>query len=107
MECAWWCPLISPLALQVGHLNVVIPPDIVSDETSGDTMVSEGSSVRLRCQARGYPEPTVIWRREDGRNITLREPGQSKKEGQLHSLLSRFSSFNLCQYPILLIVKEL
>lgn len=74
----------------MGHLNVVIPPDIVSDETSGDTMVSEGSSVRLRCQARGYPEPTVVWRREDGRNITLREPGQSKKEGQLHWCLGHF-----------------
>ncbi|KAK4320426.1 hypothetical protein Pmani_008732 [Petrolisthes manimaculis] len=70
----------DPMKNQVGHLNVVIPPDIVSDETSGDTMVSEGSSVRLRCQARGFPEPTVVWRREDGRNITLREPGQTKKE---------------------------
>ncbi|XP_063863343.1 neurotrimin-like [Scylla paramamosain] len=66
----------------VGHLNVVIPPDIIAEESSGDVMVSEGNTVRLVCRARGYPEPRVEWRREDGRKIALRPAGQSKNEVQ-------------------------
>ncbi|XP_045137717.1 lachesin-like isoform X4 [Portunus trituberculatus] len=72
----------DPMKHQVGHLNVVIPPDIIAEESSGDVMVSEGNTVRLVCRARGYPEPRVEWRREDGRKIALRPAGQSKNEVQ-------------------------
>lgn len=65
----------------MGHLNVVIPPDITAEDTSGDVMVPEGSSVRLTCRAKGYPEPRVVWRREDGRPIVFRSPGQAKNSG--------------------------
>ncbi|XP_069991777.1 lachesin isoform X1 [Penaeus vannamei] len=68
----------DPMKMQVGHLNVVIPPDITAEDTSGDVMVPEGSSVRLTCRAKGYPEPRVVWRREDGRPIVFRSPGQAK-----------------------------
>lgn len=67
--------------MQVGHLNVVIPPDIIAEESSGDVMVSEGNTVRLVCRAHGFPKPRVEWRREDGRKIALRPPGQAKNEG--------------------------
>ncbi|KAG7171742.1 Lachesin-like 16 [Homarus americanus] len=70
----------DPMKHQVGHLNVVIPPDIIADETSGDVMTPEGSTVKLVCRAHGFPEPRVEWRREDGRNIVLRPPGQPKNE---------------------------
>ena len=56
----------------MGILNVVEAPDILYNETSNDTIVAEGASVALRCEARGYPEPTVTWRREDGAPIVLR-----------------------------------
>jgi hypothetical protein len=68
---------------QVGYLNVVIPPDIVSEETSGDIMVPEGSPVKLTCSAHGYPEPTVKWRREDGAPIILRSQGGPKNECEM------------------------
>ena len=58
--------------MQVGVLNVVEAPDILYNETSNDTIVAEGASVNLRCEARGFPEPTVTWRREDGAPIVLR-----------------------------------
>ena len=51
---------------------MVEAPDILYNETSNDTIVAEGASVTLRCEARGYPEPTVTWRREDGAPIVLR-----------------------------------
>lgn len=72
----------DPMKHQVGHLNVVIPPDIIAEESSGDVMVSEGNTVRLVCRARGFPDPRVEWRREDGRKIALRPAGQSKNEVQ-------------------------
>ncbi|XP_018018946.1 hemicentin-1 isoform X2 [Hyalella azteca] len=70
----------DPMKNQVGYLNVVIPPDIVSEETSGDIMVPEGSPVKLTCSAHGYPEPTIKWRREDGAPIILRSQGGPKNE---------------------------
>jgi len=32
-------------------------------------VVREASNVTLTCKATGYPEPYVMWRREDGQNI--------------------------------------
>jgi len=62
---------------------VVEAPDILYNETSNDTIVPEGSGVRLRCEARGYPEPSVIWRREDGAAIALRsDDGDRTRRGE-------------------------
>ncbi|KAL7640180.1 UNVERIFIED_CONTAM: hypothetical protein RMT77_009594 [Armadillidium vulgare] len=70
----------DPMKMQVGFLNVVIPPDIIGNETSGDVMVPEGSTVRLTCRARGFPDPEVTWRREDRRPIVLTRQEQKKTE---------------------------
>ncbi|XP_012257679.2 lachesin-like [Athalia rosae] len=63
----------DPMRSQMGYMEVVIPPDIMDldDSTEGLT-TKEGGSVRLRCRATGTPMPDVTWRREDGRNIVLR-----------------------------------
>ncbi|XP_076030858.1 lachesin-like [Oratosquilla oratoria] len=70
----------DPMQMQVGILKVVVPPDIILEETSGDIMVTEGSTARLVCRARGVPPPVITWKREDGQPIVLRSQGQPKKE---------------------------
>lgn len=66
----------------MGHLDVVVPPDFVSEDTSGDVMVPEGGTVKLTCRARGYPAPHVLWRREDGVDIVIKEPTGVKTKGE-------------------------
>ncbi|CAN7942997.1 unnamed protein product, partial [Ixodes pacificus] len=48
-----------------------VPPSILEEGTSSDSTVDEGSRVGLRCRAQGYPPPSILWRREDGREINL------------------------------------
>lgn len=43
-----------------------MPPSITESMTSNDMVVREGTNVTLVCRASGYPEPYVMWRREDG-----------------------------------------
>lgn len=69
----------------MGHLEVVIPPDILNDNesTEGGGVAIEGGTIKLRCSATGVPEPAVLWRREDSRNIILRhENGREKQQGE-------------------------
>lgn len=66
---------------QSAVLEVVIPPDIISEETSSDLMVPEGGSVKLLCKARGYPKPDINWKREDGQDIISRTSSGSKSKG--------------------------
>lgn len=47
----------------------LVPPKILAKETSTDMVVREASNVTLTCKATGYPEPYVMWRREDGTSI--------------------------------------
>ncbi|XP_076177114.1 lachesin [Ptiloglossa arizonensis] len=62
----------DPMKSQSAFLEVVIPPDIISEETSNDLMVPEGGSAKLVCKARGYPKPEINWKREDGAEIISR-----------------------------------
>ncbi|XP_025833287.1 lachesin-like [Agrilus planipennis] len=50
---------------------VSVPPDILDHSTSSDVIVREGASISLRCAARGSPEPTITWKRENNENIYL------------------------------------
>ncbi|XP_065212014.1 limbic system-associated membrane protein-like isoform X2 [Planococcus citri] len=59
----------DPMRSQQGYLQVVVPPTIIDKETSTDIVVREASNVTLTCRAGGYPEPYVMWRREDGEDI--------------------------------------
>lgn len=70
--------------LQSAFLEVVIPPDIISEETSNDMMVPEGGAAKLVCKARGYPKPDIVWKREDGTEIISRaglSGGKTKSKG--------------------------
>ncbi|XP_023159089.1 lachesin [Ceratitis capitata] len=69
---------MAPRLLETAVLEVVIPPDIINEETSGDMMVPEGGSAKLVCRARGHPKPKITWRREDGREIIARNGAHQK-----------------------------
>ncbi|XP_069194744.1 lachesin isoform X2 [Procambarus clarkii] len=60
----------DPMINQKGFLQVVVPPDIEDTAWTGDLVVREGTNVSLECRARGYPPPTVTWRREDPHDPT-------------------------------------
>lgn len=66
---------------------MVIPPDIMYEETSGDMMVPEGSSAKLVCKARGFPKPKITWRREDGREIIARNGPHGKTKGKFNGII--------------------
>lgn len=68
--------------LQIGRLEVVVPPDYLPEETSGDTMVPEGGNVVLTCRAIGRPHPNVTWRREDGIELLLQDHTGHKSPGK-------------------------
>ncbi|XP_051154279.1 lachesin [Leptopilina boulardi] len=82
----------EPMRSQMGYVNVVIPPDIMDDRSSDGLVAREGGNIRLKCVATGTPEPTVTWKREDGRSISIRENGSkkvtafSKYEGEILEL---------------------
>lgn len=48
-----------PMRSKVGYIDVVVPPDIIVEESSSDVIVTEGSNVTLKCRARGYPLPDI------------------------------------------------
>ncbi|XP_076336551.1 lachesin-like isoform X2 [Tachypleus tridentatus] len=69
-----------PMKSQIGYLDVVVPPVIVDGESSSDELVREGFNITLSCRAKGYPTPTVTWRREDGQPIAAGNWQNKKKQ---------------------------
>ena len=49
----------------MGYLEVLRPPEIDDELSSGDVVATEGERASLRCVARGHPTPTITWVRED------------------------------------------
>ena len=67
----------------------IVPPDIQLEKTSSDTTVNEGEDATLVCHASGRPQPTIIWRREDGKSFHVRN---TKKMGKWRKVsLTRLS----------------
>lgn len=68
--------------LTIKQMNIfvhTVPPNIVDEGTSGDIVATEGEDLSLSCKADGRPMPRILWRREDGTNIQLRN-----EVGELH-----------------------
>merc|ERR1719150_2543101 len=59
----------DPMRSRRGYLEVQVPPSIIDSKTTNDLVVREKERVNLTCEARGYPSPQILWRREDGRDI--------------------------------------
>ncbi|KAK5639556.1 hypothetical protein RI129_012048 [Pyrocoelia pectoralis] len=62
----------DPMQSQIGILKVVVSPDFIQEETSGDEIIREGTHLFLTCKASGRPAPRIEWRREDGSDIIIR-----------------------------------
>ncbi len=45
-------------------------------------------SIFIVCRARGYPEPIVTWRREDGAEIVLKDQQGQKQHGEAFCIFS-------------------
>lgn len=74
----------TPMKSQVGYLEVYVPPDILDQESSPSTVkVREGANVNLSCKASGYPEPTMMWRREDNQPIVLTKKHVMTLDGEV------------------------
>ncbi|XP_023333898.1 neurotrimin isoform X2 [Eurytemora carolleeae] len=60
----------DPMISVTGHLDVVVPPSIVDEESSpSEVSVREKHNTSLICRANGVPQPHITWRREDGKSI--------------------------------------
>ncbi|XP_022248698.1 lachesin-like isoform X1 [Limulus polyphemus] len=73
-----------PMKSQTGYLDVVVPPMIIDRESSSDELVREGFNITLSCRAKGYPTPTVTWRREDGQPISAGNWQNKKNLGKTY-----------------------
>ncbi|KAA0187133.1 hypothetical protein HAZT_HAZT002610, partial [Hyalella azteca] len=60
----------NPMISQTGYLQVVVPPEITDEGSSPSSLVvKERDNVTLTCHAKGFPQPRISWRREDGRPL--------------------------------------
>ncbi|XP_069357291.1 lachesin-like isoform X4 [Maniola hyperantus] len=72
----------DPMRFRKGYLQVVVPPSIIDNMTSTDMVVREATDVTLVCRASGYPEPYVMWRREDGQDFNYNGESVSVVDGE-------------------------
>ena len=66
--------LVSPfdnLFFIVIIVKLSVPPNIVDEASSADTLATEGMRVTLSCHAEGNPTPIITWRREDRGEIKI------------------------------------
>ncbi|XP_017079526.1 neurotrimin isoform X1 [Drosophila eugracilis] len=83
---------------QYGFVKVVVPPNIDDALTSSDIIVREGDNVTLRCKAKGSPEPTIKWKRDDGNKIVINKTLEVQ-DFETHSLeLERISRLHMGAY---------
>ncbi|ERL84576.1 hypothetical protein D910_02005 [Dendroctonus ponderosae] len=73
----------DPMRSRKGYLEVVVSPTIIDQETSSDMVVLESTNVSLTCKATGYPEPYVMWRREDGEIIRYNGENVNVVDGEV------------------------
>jgi len=52
-------------------LEVLVPPNIILEESSSDVVVVEGRNIELICRATGNPKPSISWQRDDGLPLKL------------------------------------
>ncbi|XP_026466659.1 lachesin-like isoform X1 [Ctenocephalides felis] len=87
----------DPMRSRRGYLQVVVPPQIIESQTSSDLVVREGSNVSLSCKARGYPDPYVMWRREDGDEMSVSGDTVNVVDGEI-LFITKVSRLHMAAY---------
>ncbi|KOB67631.1 putative Lachesin [Operophtera brumata] len=65
--------------------------------TSTDMVVREGTNVTMVCRATGYPEPYVMWRREDGQEFNCNGESVNVVDGE-NLTISKVSRLHMGAY---------
>ncbi|XP_045535429.1 lachesin [Papilio machaon] len=87
----------DPMRSRKGYLQVVVPPMIIDNMTSTDMVVREGINVTMYCRATGYPEPYVMWRREDGQEFNCNGESVNVVDGE-NLTISKVSRLHMGAY---------
>lgn len=70
-----------------------MPPNILDSLSTESTVaVRENQNITLTCKADGYPQPKLMWKREDGQVISL------NKHHKGMSICQVFFYFQLCHH---------
>ncbi|XP_045114036.1 lachesin-like [Portunus trituberculatus] len=89
----------EPMVTQSGYLDVVVPPEIVDDLSSGSSVVvQENGNVTLTCHAEGNPKPRISWVREDQRPITISKRSKVVKHEEPTLRLQKVSRRDMGAY---------
>ena len=51
--------------------HYLVPPIILQKDDNADIVAREGDNVTLACDAKGHPQPQIVWRREDKEDILV------------------------------------
>ncbi|KAK5871231.1 hypothetical protein PBY51_004123 [Eleginops maclovinus] len=73
------CVASSPAGTTAGTVILEVGVGPLFSEAPIDVTASVGENITLPCTARGAPQPSVTWRREDGRQILTRADSHSRK----------------------------
>ncbi|KAF9417115.1 hypothetical protein HW555_005734 [Spodoptera exigua] len=87
----------DPMRSRKGYLQVVVPPVIIDNMTSTDMVVREVTNVTMVCRATGYPEPYVMWRREDGQEFNCNGESVNVVDGE-NLTISKVSRLHMGAY---------
>ncbi|XP_028269954.1 hemicentin-1 isoform X2 [Parambassis ranga] len=72
------CVASNAAGTSAGTVNLEVGVGPLFSEAPVDMTASVGQNITLPCAARGFPLPTVTWRRQDGRQILTRTDGHSR-----------------------------
>ncbi|KAM6944598.1 hemicentin-1 [Lycodopsis pacificus] len=72
------CVASSSAGTSAGTVSLEVGAGPLFSEAPVDITANVGENITLPCTARGFPQPMVTWRRQDGRQILTRTDGHSR-----------------------------
>ncbi|XP_058491292.1 hemicentin-1 [Solea solea] len=72
------CVASSSAGTSAGTVTLQVGASPLFSEEPVDVAANVGENITLPCVARGFPQPTVSWRRQDGRQILTRTSDHSR-----------------------------